>query len=136
MLFALFDGWRLDVTKKSRARTKKMTNQVYTSPFGPVASQPTKEKMHTGHPLQFLFPKAQLSDWGRYPGASVGGSDALTDDFINKRLSSALALLILPHLTGRTGFQIIKHVIGYWASRAIHPFGHSPEPAGLICPRL
>ena len=89
------------------------TARTYTSPFEPVASQPAKEKMHTGHPLQFLFPEAQLSDWGRYLGASVGGSDALTDDFINKRLSSALALLpILPHLTGRTGFQILKHVIG------------------------
>ena len=37
----------------------------------------------------------------------------MTDVYINKRLSSALDLLpILSHLTGRTGFQITKRVIG------------------------
>ena len=105
-LLRLFAPMPVDTQSSLRSLTPTLNPELkknsshYTGLLGPTP--PPLGLLHRS-PLQFLFPETQLSDWGRYLGASIGGSDALTDDFINKRLSSALALLpILPHLTGRT----------------------------------
>jgi hypothetical protein len=66
----------------------------YSPPFEPAQQISETPPNQPTHPLQFLYPGAALSDWGRYLGASTGSSDELSKEFITKRLGNVLELML------------------------------------------